>query len=298
MHAATRTVCHSLQLRHTCQLSGPARFHSPLHSHRNLLRRSREEAFKAAEQLGFPVMVRPSYVLGGRAMEVCYNEGHLDSYLKNAVTASEDKPVLVDKYLAGATELDVDALCDKDGNVTICGIMEHIEEAGVHSGDSACSLPPQTIPEATLDEMRDWTARIARQLQVIGLINVQYCIKGGDLYIIEANPRASRTVPFVAKAIGHPIAAYASLLMSGKTLPELNFMEEPKVDHVAVKEVVLPFSKFPGADLLLGPEMRSTGAHSCPATCWWARLRDDAQHAADLAARMRWCCASTLAGSM
>ena len=130
---------------------------------------------------------------------------------------------------AGATELDVDALCDKNGDVTICGIMEHIEEAGVHSGDSACSLPPQTIPEETLDEMRDWTTRIAKELKVVGLINVQYCIKGGDLYIIEANPRASRTVPFVAKAVGHPIASYASLIMSGKTLKELNFTEEPKV---------------------------------------------------------------------
>ena len=132
-------------------------------------------------------------------------------------------------WLAGATELDVDALCDKNGDVTICGIMEHIEEAGVHSGDSACSLPPQTIPEDTLDEMRDWTTRIAKALKVVGLINVQYCIKGGDLYIIEANPRASRTVPFVAKAVGHPIASYASLIMSGKTLKELNFTEEPKV---------------------------------------------------------------------
>ncbi|NJR41283.1 MAG: ATP-grasp domain-containing protein [Akkermansiaceae bacterium] len=129
----------------------------------------------------------------------------------------------------GATELDVDALCDKDGDVTICGIMEHIEEAGVHSGDSACSLPPQTIPEETLAEMRNWTTRIAKALKVVGLINVQYCIRGGDLYIIEANPRASRTVPFVAKAVGHPIAAYASLIMSGKTLKELNFTEEPKV---------------------------------------------------------------------
>jgi carbamoylphosphate synthase large subunit len=131
--------------------------------------------------------------------------------------------------LTGATELDVDALCDKNGDVTICGIMEHIEEAGVHSGDSACSLPPQTVPEETLAEMRDWTTRIAKELKVVGLINVQYCIKGGDLYIIEANPRASRTVPFVAKAVGHPIAAYASLIMSGKTLKELNFTEEPKV---------------------------------------------------------------------
>lgn len=183
----------------------------------------------AAEKLGFPCMVRPSYVLGGRAMEIVYDNAQLERYLTQAVTASPDHPVLVDKYLAGATELDVDALCDKDGNVVICGIMEHIEEAGVHSGDSACSIPPQTIPEATLDQMRDWTTRIAKELGVVGLINVQYCMKGGDLYIIEANPRASRTVPFVAKAVGHPIAAYASLVMSGKTLQELNFTEEPQV---------------------------------------------------------------------
>lgn len=208
-------------------------------------------------------MVRPSYVLGGRAMEIVYSDAQLERYLTDAVTASDDKPVLVDKYLAGAIELDVDALCDNAGNVTICGIMEHIEEAGVHSGDSACSLPPQTIPAATLDEMRDWTARIARELKVVGLINVQYCIKEGDLYIIEANPRASRTVPFVAKAVGHPIVAYASLLMSGKTLKDVGFTEEPVVEHVAVKEVVLPFSKFPGTDMLLGPEMRSTGAFHC-----------------------------------
>lgn len=207
-------------------------------------------------------MVRPSYVLGGRAMEIVYSDEQLARYLTDAVTASEDKPVLVDKYLAGATELDVDALCDHEGNVTICGIMEHIEEAGVHSGDSACSLPAQTVRAATLDEMRAWTTRIAKALGVVGLINVQYCIKGGELYIIEANPRASRTVPFVAKAVGHPIAAYASLLMSGKTLAEIGFTEEPKIEHVAVKEVVLPFSKFPGADMLLGPEMRSTGARA------------------------------------
>ena len=220
---------------------------------------SKEEAFDAAHKLGYPCMVRPSYVLGGRAMEIVYSDAQLSRYLTDAVTASDDKPVLVDKYLAGATELDVDALCDREGNVTICGIMEHIEEAGVHSGDSACSLPAQTVPAATLDEMRAWTTRIAKELGVVGLINVQYCIKGGELYIIEANPRASRTVPFVAKAVGHPIAAYASLLMSGKTLAEIGFTEEPQIAHVAVKEVVLPFSKFPGADMLLGPEMRSTG---------------------------------------
>lgn len=221
--------------------------------------RSKEQAFAAAHKLGYPCMVRPSYVLGGRAMEIVYSDEQLERYLTQAVVASDDKPVLVDKYLAGATELDVDALCDMDGNVTICGIMEHIEEAGVHSGDSACSIPPQTVPAPLLDQMREWTVKIAKELKVVGLINIQYCIKAGELYIIEANPRASRTVPFVAKAIGHPIATYASLLMSGKRLADLNFTQEPVIDHVAVKEVVLPFSKFPGADMLLGPEMRSTG---------------------------------------
>ena len=171
-----------------------------------------------------------------------------------------EKPVLVDKYLNNATELDVDALCDKDGNVVIAGIMEHIEQAGVHSGDSACSIPTQTIPESSLATIRDWTPKVAKRLGVVGLINIQYAvIPDGTVYIIEANPRASRTVPFVAKAIGHPLAKYASLVMSGKTLKEVGFTEEVDLKHVAVKEAVLPFDKFPGADTLLGPEMRSTG---------------------------------------
>ena len=168
-------------------------------------------------------------------------------------------PVLVDKYLDRADELDVDALSDKDGNVVICGIMQHIEQAGVHSGDSACSIPPQTISESCLETIRDWTPKIARALGVVGLINIQYAVQDNQVFIIEANPRASRTVPFVAKAIGHPLAKYASLLMSGVTLAELNFTTEPVLDHVAVKEAVLPFDKFQGADTLLGPEMRSTG---------------------------------------
>ena len=163
------------------------------------------------------------------------------------------------QYLDRADEIDVDALCDKDGNVTICGIMQHIEQAGVHSGDSACSLPTQTIAEPCLAVIRDWTPKIARALKVVGLLNIQYCVQDGDVYIIEANPRASRTVPFVAKAVGHPLAAYASLLMAGATLPEIGFTSEPVLSHVAVKEAVLPFDKFAGADTLLGPEMKSTG---------------------------------------
>jgi len=221
--------------------------------------RSEHEAFEKAQSLGYPVMVRPSYVLGGRAMEIVYSDSDLKRYVTTAVEVDPDKPVLVDKYLDRAIELDVDALRDQEGNVVVCGILEHIEQAGIHSGDSACSLPTQTIPEETLDIIRDWTVKVASNLGVVGLINIQYAVQDDIPYIIEANPRASRTVPFVAKAIGHPIAKYASLIMSGKTLKEIGFTSEPKPKHVSVKEVVLPFNKFAGADTLLGPEMRSTG---------------------------------------
>ena len=222
--------------------------------------RSESEALVAANNIGYPVMVRPSFVLGGRAMEIVTSDADLKRYIRTAVEVDPEKPVLVDKYLSNATELDVDALCDAEGNVVISGILEHIEQAGVHSGDSACSIPTQTIPESSLATIREWTPKVAKRLGVIGLINIQYAvIPDGTVYIIEANPRASRTVPFVAKAIGHPIAQYASLIMAGATLKELNFTEEVKLNHVAVKEAVLPFDKFPGADTLLGPEMRSTG---------------------------------------
>ena len=222
--------------------------------------RSEEEALKVAEKLGYPVMVRPSYVLGGRAMEIVGSTADLKRYINTAVEVDPERPVLVDKYLQNATEIDCDALCDMEGNVVIGGIMEHIEQAGVHSGDSACSLPTQTIPESALATIREWTPKLARRLGVVGLINIQYAVTpDGTPYIIEANPRASRTVPFVAKAIGHPLAKYASLVMAGKTLKEIGFTEEVKLNHVAVKEAVLPFDKFPGADTLLGPEMRSTG---------------------------------------
>lgn len=221
--------------------------------------RTEKEAFEKAHRLGYPVMIRPSYVLGGRAMEIIYSDEDLKRYLTTAVELDPERPVLVDKYLDRATELDVDALCDMAGNVTICGVMEHIEHAGIHSGDSACSLPTQTIPKEVGDVLREWTTAVAQELKVVGLINVQYAVQDNVPYIIEANPRASRTVPFVAKAVGHPIAKYASLLMSGKMLKDINFLKEPIPPHVAVKEVVLPFNKFPGADTLLGPEMRSTG---------------------------------------
>ncbi|GMH33535.1 hypothetical protein BSKO_01369 [Bryopsis sp. KO-2023] len=221
--------------------------------------RSEEEAVKAAQALGYPVMVRPSYVLGGRAMEIVRSDPALKHYMNSAVEVDPERPVLVDKYLDDGIELDVDALCDQEGNSVICGIMEHIEQAGVHSGDSACSLPPQTVSEECLKIIREWTYSVAKALKVVGLINIQYVIKDNQPYIIEANPRASRTVPFVAKAVGHPIAEYASVLMAGKTLAEVGLTEEPVINHVCVKEVVLPFEKFPGADTLLGPEMRSTG---------------------------------------
>jgi len=192
-------------------------------------------------------------------MEVVYSEADIVKYINTAVAVDPEQPVLVDKYLNGATELDVDALADKDGNVVIGGIMEHIEEAGIHSGDSACALPTQSISFEALTTIREWTPALAKSLGVVGLLNIQYAVHEGKPYIIEANPRASRTVPFVSKAIGSPLAKYASLLMSGKTLAELGFTSEPVLDHVAVKEAVLPFDKFPGTDTILGPEMRSTG---------------------------------------
>ena len=222
--------------------------------------RSKSEALTIAQRLGYPVMVRPSYVLGGRAMQIVMDDTQLEKYIETAVQVDPERPVLVDKYLEEAGEIDVDALCDVEGNVVIGGIMEHIEQAGVHSGDSACTLPAQTVPKASLETIRRWTPQLAKELGVVGLLNIQYAVrKNGDVYILEANPRASRTVPFVAKAVGHPLAAYATLLMIGRTLAEVGLLAEPIPEHVSVKEAVLPFEKFPGADTLLGPEMRSTG---------------------------------------
>ncbi|MGZ7118076.1 MAG: carbamoyl-phosphate synthase large subunit [Methanobacterium sp.] len=220
-----------------------------------------EEARDIAEKIGFPVLVRPSYVLGGRAMEIVYDDVELKEYMKEAVKISPEHPILVDKFLEDAIEVDVDALCDGE-DVFIAGIMEHIEEAGVHSGDSACVIPPQTIPEDVIETIKDYTTKLALALKVVGLMNIQYAVKTNGkskVYILEANPRASRTVPFVSKAIGIPIAKVAAKLMIGHKLADFGLQNEIHIDHVAVKESVFPFIKLPGADSVLGPEMKSTG---------------------------------------
>jgi len=218
---------------------------------------SAEEASVIAEEVGFPLLVRPSYVLGGRAMEICYSTENLSAYLDAHVKADQEHPLLLDRFLENAIEIDVDALADGD-EVHVAGIMQHVEEAGVHSGDSACVIPPMSIGEEMLEEIRATTERIALELGVIGLINIQYGIAGGRLYVIEANPRASRTVPFVSKATGTPLAKVAARLMLGEKLAELD-LPEPPVGHVSVKEAVLPFARFAGVDSVLGPEMKSTG---------------------------------------
>ncbi|XP_045799797.1 carbamoyl-phosphate synthase large chain, chloroplastic [Trifolium pratense] len=222
--------------------------------------RSEADALAIAADVGYPVVVRPSYVLGGRAMEIVYSDERLVTYLETAVEVDPERPVLIDKYLSDAVEIDIDALADSHGNVVIGGIMEHIEQAGIHSGDSACSIPTRTVSAASLETIRSWTEKLAKKLNVCGLMNCQYAITpSGKVYLLEANPRASRTVPFVSKAIGHPLAKYASLVMSGKSLHDINFTKEVIPKHVSVKEAVLPFSKFPGCDVFLSPEMRSTG---------------------------------------
>jgi carbamoyl-phosphate synthase large subunit len=218
---------------------------------------SADEATVIAERVGFPLLVRPSYVLGGRAMEICYSAEGLDAYLEHNVKADQEHPLLLDRFLEDAIEVDVDALADGE-QVYVAGIMQHVEEAGVHSGDSACVLPPMSLGREMLDEIRETTSRIALEVGVVGLINVQYAVAGGELYVIEANPRASRTVPFVSKAIGAPLAKIACRLMLGEAL---SAQELPAAngDHVSVKEAVLPFARFAGADSVLGPEMKSTG---------------------------------------
>ncbi|MEB3881982.1 carbamoyl-phosphate synthase large subunit [Lyngbya sp. CCY1209] len=225
----------------------------------NGIARSYEEALVISGRIGYPVVVRPSYVLGGRAMEIVYSDEELERYMTFAVQVEPDHPILVDKFLENAIEVDVDAVADKTGNVVIGGIMEHIEQAGVHSGDSACSIPFQTLSEGAIETIRRQTIQLAKALNVVGLMNIQFAVQGEQVYILEANPRASRTVPFVSKAIGVPLAKMASRVMSGKTLEELGFTEERVPTYVSVKEAVLPFAKFPGTDVLLGPEMRSTG---------------------------------------
>ena len=219
-----------------------------------------EEAKEIAERITFPVLVRPSYVIGGRAMEIVYDNTELEEYMKEAVKVSPEHPILVDKFLEDAIELDVDILCDGE-DVFIAGIMEHIEEAGVHSGDSACVIPPQTIPEHILDTIRENSTKLALELDVKGLMNIQYAVKLDEemVYIIEANPRASRTVPFVSKAIGVPLAKVATWIMNGAKLKDFGLDKEIKIDHVAVKESVFPFLKLPESDTVLGPEMKSTG---------------------------------------
>jgi carbamoyl-phosphate synthase large subunit len=225
----------------------------------NGIARSYDEALAIAQSIDYPVVVRPSYVLGGRAMEIVYSDADLERYMTTAVQVEPEHPILIDKFLENAVEVDVDAVCDRTGQTVIGGIMEHIEQAGIHSGDSACSLPTITLSETALATIRDWTLKLAKRLKVIGLMNIQYAIQGDQLFIIEANPRASRTVPFVSKAIGKALAQVAVRIMSGKTLAELGFTQEIIPAYTSVKEAVLPFNKFPGTDILLGPEMRSTG---------------------------------------
>jgi carbamoyl-phosphate synthase large subunit len=223
----------------------------------NGIARSGGEAFEIANRVGYPVVIRPSYVLGGRAMEIVRTDAELKRYITEAVVVSGASPVLIDSYLSGAVEVDVDALCDGQ-TVHVAGIMEHIEEAGVHSGDSACSLPPHSLSPEMIAELGHQSHALAMGLGVCGLMNVQFAIKGDDIYVLEVNPRASRTVPFVAKAVGSPIAAIAARVMAGEKLTDFD-LADPNTQHMAVKEAVLPFARFPGVDTLLGPEMRSTG---------------------------------------
>jgi carbamoyl-phosphate synthase large subunit len=229
---------------------------------RNALARDADQAFAGAAEVGYPVVIRPSYVLGGRGMEIVFDDAQLDRYIRTAVQVSGDSPVLIDQYLSRATEVDVDALCDGT-DVFVAGVLEHIEEAGVHSGDSACSMPPFSLRPETIEELKRQTRDMALALNVRGLMNVQFAIEeplsdAPRIYVLEVNPRASRTVPFVAKTMGAPIAAIAAKIMAGESLKSFGLVNVD-LDHIAVKEAVFPFARFPGVDTVLGPEMRSTG---------------------------------------
>jgi carbamoyl-phosphate synthase large subunit len=228
----------------------------------NGIARTMSQARAEAVKVGFPALVRPSFVLGGRAMEICYDQPQFERYVAEAFVVAQGQPVLIDRFLEDATEVDVDAISDGE-RVVVMGIMEHIEEAGVHSGDSACAIPAYSLPQPVLEEIRQATHALARHLKVVGLMNIQFAVKKEDhqfnVYVLEVNPRASRTVPFVAKATGVPVAALAAKVMAGMTLEELGIDREPIPAHVSVKESVFPFRKFAGVDIVLGPEMRSTG---------------------------------------
>jgi carbamoyl-phosphate synthase large subunit len=217
-----------------------------------------DDALAIARRIGFPVLVRPSFVLGGRAMAIVYTEPYFEKFCKEAFAVSEGRPVLIDKFLEDAVEVDVD--CIADGEIEVIGaVMEHIEKAGIHSGDSACQIPPQGLSDDVVERIRQHTRALARGLDVRGLMNVQYAVQDDEVYILEVNPRASRTVPFVGKATGVPLAGYAARVMAGESLRQIGFTEEVQIRHVAVKEAVIPFSRFPGCDVRLTPEMRSTG---------------------------------------
>jgi carbamoyl-phosphate synthase large subunit len=217
-----------------------------------------EEARRIAEHIGYPVVVRPSFVLGGRAMQIVYDEPSLDHYMEEAVKASPEHPILIDKFLEDAIEVDIDAVCDGQRTV-VGGVMEHIEEAGIHSGDSACAIPPFSLPESIIAQLKEYTYALAQALEVRGLMNIQFAVKDGEIYILEVNPRASRTVPFVSKATGLNLAQVAARVIVGMSLDDQGIMFEPVPTYVSVKEAVFPFAKFPGVDIVLGPEMRSTG---------------------------------------
>jgi carbamoyl-phosphate synthase large subunit len=217
-----------------------------------------EEARRIADRIGYPVVVRPSFVLGGRAMEIVYDEPSLGRYMAVAVEASPEHPILIDKFLEDAIEVDVDAVCDGDRTI-VGGVMEHIEEAGIHSGDSACAIPPFSLSDGVIDMLKQQTYALAKALNVRGLMNIQFAVKDGEVYVLEVNPRASRTVPFVSKATGLNLAQAAARVMVGKSLAEQGITAEPVPRYVSVKEAVFPFAKFPGVDIVLGPEMRSTG---------------------------------------